>query len=112
MTLASVFKFISEFKISVTEFMRREDVKRIVQVINLRQETNLNSMSELDLEGYIEFMLQLAYFKYRHVTTLASKFLPLLFTKLKDVSLAANYPLFQRLFENPNAPPMGDPEVI
>mmetsp|Transcript_29766 Transcript_29766/g.45375 ORF Transcript_29766/g.45375 Transcript_29766/m.45375 type:complete len:87 (+) Transcript_29766:3211-3471(+) len=57
MTLASAFKFISEFKIGITEFMRREDVKRIIQVVNLRQETNLNSMSELDLEGFIEFLL-------------------------------------------------------
>jgi hypothetical protein len=32
----------------------------------------------------------------------------MLFERFKEVSMATKTPLFQRLLENPNAPPVGD----
>ena len=56
MNLASVFSFLQDFKISSIE-AKRDDVKRIIQLINIKQESNLKATSELDLEGFIEFNL-------------------------------------------------------
>lgn len=38
--------------------------------------------------------------------------MPLLFKYFKEVSLASDKPLFQRLFEDPQASSIGDPELI
>lgn len=56
MNLAAVFSFLSDFKVSNIE-AKRDDIKRIIQLINIKQETNLKTTSDLDLEGFIEFNL-------------------------------------------------------
>ena len=35
--------------------------------------------------------------------------MPMTFERLKEASLASKVPLFQRLFEDPQAPSIGDP---
>ena len=57
MSLAAVFTFLSDFKITKLEFAKRDDIKKIIKMINLKQETNIKTYSELDLEGFIEFIL-------------------------------------------------------
>lgn len=57
MSLAAVFTFLSDFKITKLEFAKRDDIKKIIKMINLKQETNIKTYSELDLEGFIEFVL-------------------------------------------------------
>jgi hypothetical protein len=54
--LAQVFAFLADFKISKVQ-ARREDIQRIVKLINLKDQGNINPVSDLDLEGYIEFVL-------------------------------------------------------
>lgn len=104
MSLAAVFTFLSDFKITKLEFAKRDDVKKIIKMINLKQETNIKTYSELDLEGFIEFILQLGYFMHKAMSTLPSKFLPMLFDRLKEISYASKQPMFQRLFSE------GDPD--
>ena len=57
MSLAAVFTFLSDFKITKLEFAKRDDIKKIIKMINLKQETHIKTYSELDLEGFIEFIL-------------------------------------------------------
>ena len=57
MSLAAVFTFLSDFKFTKLEFAKRDDIKKIIKMINLKQETNIKTYSELDLEGFIEFIL-------------------------------------------------------
>ena len=49
---------------------------------------------------------------HRETTEKPSEFLPMLFDRLKDASLSSKAPLFQRLFEDPQGPAIGDPKVI
>ena len=81
-------------------------------MINIKDQSNINPVSDLDLEGFIEFVLQLGYFLYKDVAPRASKFLPMLFERFREVSIASKTPLFQRLLEDPHAPPVGDAETI
>lgn len=57
MTLAGVHTFLNDFKISKLEFKKREDIKKIIGLINLRQSTNIRNVSDLDIEGFVEFIL-------------------------------------------------------
>ena len=65
MSLATVYQFLADFKISKAEFASREEIKKIIKLINLKQESNLKTVSNLDVEGFIEFILQLGYFMFR-----------------------------------------------
>ena len=112
MSLAAVFQFLADFKISKLEFARREEIKRIIKLINLKQETQISAHSNLDIEGFIEFNLQLGYYMYKDTSERPSKFMPMLFERLKSCSLATKTPLFQKLFEDPSAPAFGDADVI
>jgi hypothetical protein len=56
MNLASVFSFLQDFKISSLE-AKRNDIKRIIQLINIKQESNVTTTTDIDLEGFIEFNL-------------------------------------------------------
>jgi len=112
MSLTAVFQFLADFKITKLEFAKREEIKRIIKLINLKQETQINAYSNLDIEGFIEFNLQLAYYMYRETSERPSKFMPMLFERLKACSLATKTPLFQKLFEDPSAPAVGDPDII
>jgi len=68
MSLATVYQFLADFKISKAEFASREEIKKIIKLINLKQESNLKTVSNLDVEGFIEFVLQLGYFMHRDQT--------------------------------------------
>ena len=96
MNLASVFAFLQDFKITKVE-AKRDDVKRIIKLINIKQEENFKSVSDLDLEGFIEFNLQLGYYLFKDYSVKPSKFMPLLFDRYKEVSQASKAPLFQRM---------------
>jgi hypothetical protein len=42
----------------------------------------------------------------------ASVFLPKFFKYMKEIAMNSNQPMFQRLFEDPNATSIGDPNLI
>mgnify|MGYP006091440359 CR=1 FL=1 len=110
-SLSQVFAFLSDFKISKLE-AKREDVQRIIKLINIKEKANINPVSDLDLESFIEFNLQLGFLLYREVAARASKFMPLLFERFREVSQASKTPLFQRLLEDPHAAPVEDQETV
>ena len=56
MNLASVYSFLQDFKVSRVE-VKRDDIKRIIQLINIKQESNVKTTSDIDIEGFIEFNL-------------------------------------------------------
>ena len=72
----------------------------------------MKTVSNLDTEGFIEFVLQLGYFMHRDQSPGPSQFMPRLFARLKEASLASSTPLFQRLFEDPQGPAIGDPQLL
>lgn len=58
------------------------------------------SSNYLNLEGFIEFLLQLAYLMFMDVTSKPSEFVPLLFSRMREASYASSKPLFQAQFED------------
>lgn len=92
-SLSQVFAFLSDFKITKLE-AKREDIQRIIKLINIKEKANINPVSDLDLESFIEFNLQLGYHLYKNEAPRASKFMPLLFERFREVSLASKLPLF------------------
>jgi hypothetical protein len=84
----------------------------MVKLINLKDQGNINPVSDLDLEGFIEFVLQIGFYLFKDIAPRASKFLPHLFERLREVSSASKTPLFQRLLEDPHAPPVEDVETV
>ena len=67
--------------------------------------------TEIDLEGFTELILQIAYIVSDRLEK-ASVFLPRLFRYLKSIAMGSDQPLFQRLFEDPQASSIGDPQLI
>lgn len=53
-----------------------------------------NSSNYLNLEGFIEFLLQLGYFMYIDLSSKPSEFLPLLFNRMRDAAFASSKPMF------------------
>lgn len=105
-----VYNFLSAFKItSCFPHIKREDIKRVIKLINLQG--NEINQSTLSLIGFIEFVLNIGRLAYPEIDK-ASIFMPLLFSHMKDVSLSSKQPLFQRLFEDPQASTIGDPKLI
>mmetsp|Transcript_29405 Transcript_29405/g.44461 ORF Transcript_29405/g.44461 Transcript_29405/m.44461 type:complete len:182 (+) Transcript_29405:3768-4313(+) len=103
---------MNDFKIN-TNFptIKRETIKRIIKLINLQKFESSTSNNDLDLAGFVEFVMQMAYVLYNRLDKV-SVFLPLFFRYMKDVSFESPKPMFQRLFEDPQATSIGDPEVI
>jgi hypothetical protein len=64
MYLAQAYQFLNDFKISKAEFGDRDKIKRIIKLINLKQKSKVNAVSNLDLQGFIDFNLQLGYLMY------------------------------------------------
>ena len=64
MSTKAVFTFLHDFSISLIEFKRRDEIKTIIKLINLKQHGNNLDVVDLDLEGYFEFMLQLGWFLF------------------------------------------------
>ena len=112
MNLNNVYKFMSDFKLTSSPSIKRDMVKKLIKLINLKNSSKASSgLAELDLEGFTEFVLQIAYFYYDKMDR-ASVFLPLFFNYCKEISLASKEPLFQRLFEDPTASSIGDPALL
>ena len=70
----------------------------MVLQINTRLQMLQKSSNYLNLEGFIEFMLQLANQMFSFVSNEPSKFVPLLFDYLREASLSSPKPLFQAQF--------------
>ena len=97
MNLAEVFAFLGDFQINKLCKVRKDEVKRIITLIN---QGSQRCQMELDLDGFTEFVLQLGHFLHEDKTAPPSVFLPQLFKHFSKVSLKADKPLFQRLFED------------
>jgi hypothetical protein len=110
--LFEVFTFLNDFKIPQRfPQIKRDDIKNLIKYINLKKPTQSRNATELDLEGFIELILQIGYIMGDYGDK-ASVFMPLLFRYMKEVSLDSEAPLFQRLFEDPQATSLGDPAII
>ena len=110
--LLEVFTFLNDFKIPQRfPQIKRDDVKNLIKYINLKKQTKGRNAAELDLEGFIELILQLGYLMGDRGAK-ASVFMPLMFRYLKEVSLDSSNPLFQRLFLDPQASSLGDPVLL
>lgn len=62
MSLAEINSFLNDFQFNKSPKlqMRRDDIKKIVQLINLKNKTKSNQssqLSNLDLQGFIDFIL-------------------------------------------------------
>ena len=66
----------------------------MIKLINLKLETPANNHVDMNLAGFIEFVLQISYFLHEPKVDPPSVFLPILFRYLKDVSLNSDKPLF------------------
>lgn len=119
MSLTDVFSFLNDFKILQTygknseniRKLTRDDIKSIIKMINLKNAATVRTQADLDITGFIEFVLQLGHFTHDR-SQKASLFLPSLFAHLKEVSLNSKQPLFQRLFQDPTATSIGNTELI
>ena len=60
MNIAEVYLFLNDFKINQNFRLPREDLKKIVKLINLQSKTALKNSIDLDMNGFIELVLQLA----------------------------------------------------
>lgn len=85
-TLLSDFGVIQEFN-----YLKRDMIKKLIQTINLKKSTN--NTNNLDYNGFVEFILQLARILYNDYEK-ASFFLPKFFNFLKIQSVNSNQPLF------------------
>ena len=119
MSLTDVFSFLNDFKILQTFGqssknilkIKREDIKSIIKMINLKNQNHTRTQADLDITGFIEFVLQIGHFTHDR-STKASIFLPSLFDHFKTLSLVSKQPLFQRLFQDPTATSIGNSELI
>lgn len=99
MSLGALNTFLSDFKIAKYEFARVGEIKQIVNLINAKLDMHSNSSVFLNLEGFIEFLLQLGYFMFFDYSDKPSEFLPLLFGRMREASYASRAPMFQAQFE-------------
>ena len=98
MSLQAVTQFLRDFKIGNYEFLKTSEVKQLVLKIN--QKYDSQDYKALNLEGFIEFCLQMGFFMYLDITSKPSEFMPRLLERLRDASLASKQPLFQKFFED------------
>ena len=62
MSLTEVFAFFNDFKMNQKYNMKRDDVKKMIKMINVKSETPSKNPHELDMSGFMELILQLGYF--------------------------------------------------
>jgi hypothetical protein len=111
MSLTEIFQFLNDFQMNKKFNVKREDIQRLIKLVNLKNDPRGRNNSELDIDGFMEFILQLGHFAHdQH--PLPSVFLPALFNFFKQVSFDSEKPLFQRLFEDPQASSIGDPKLL
>ena len=70
----------------------------MIKMINLKLHGDKGRIFDLELEGFIEFVLQLGYVLYGNIPD-ASAFMPKLFERFRVTSLNSTAPLFQGYFE-------------
>jgi hypothetical protein len=97
--LKSVFKFLSDFKISRQEFKDRDGIQAIIKYVNIKQHGNQSDIRHLNLEGFIQFLCQTGYFLYNQVTDVPATFTTMLLERLREVSHASSEPMFQKIFD-------------
>jgi len=57
MSLSEVFAFMNDFNMSKNYTIKRDDIKKVIKLINLKGDTAVKTSAELDLYGFIEFVL-------------------------------------------------------
>jgi len=97
MATGEVFKFLSDFKVNKGRFKSKEGVKALLRLIKAKVSGDPLSRG-LDLEGFVELMLQLGYFHHAEPGDVPAAFMPLLFERLKEASRDSQ-PMIHRMFE-------------
>ena len=109
MSLSEVYMYLNDFKVWQNfPKIKRNDIKQLIQKINLQDMGGYAQTSDLNLESFITFQQQLAYLAYDRIDK-SQIFIPMFHKYCKDISLSSKEPLFQRLFEDPGATTLGDP---
>lgn len=99
MNLVEIFKFLSDFRLQQGELKSRDQTKVVVKHVNDKmslQDPGVSKVHELDLVGFIEFMLQLGYHQSDNYTEEPVKFMQSLFDKVRDNS--QSLPLLNKFF--------------
>lgn len=89
LSLSEVYAFLSDFKLTQANLngLRRDQIKRIIKLVNIKQENHFGTATTLDFHGFIEFMLQMAYQFSAESIQRPSIFLPILWQHMKERSL-------------------------
>jgi len=93
MNLSDIYTFMNDFKLTESKNIKRETVKKIIKLINLKTNSTTGGVTEVDQEGFIDLVLQIGHLYYDNMDR-ASVFMPLLFEYFKDISLASKTPMF------------------
>lgn len=104
-SLPQIHKFLQEFRIGRQEFLKPTEVKQMVKLINLQSHAERSRIAELDLEGFIEFLLQLGHYTEGAGGAPASEFMSSLFERLAFASLQSDVPLLRHVFRPARPPP-------
>ena len=101
--MGAVNRMLSDLQITKQDFKRQDEIKHLIKLINLNQHGDIRQVVDLDLEGLIDFFLQVGFFIKGNTSAKASVFMPALFTRLHLVCMQSDfkYPQFKNLF-NPN----------
>lgn len=64
MSLTEIFQFLNDFQMNKKFNVKREDIQRLIKLINLRNDPDGRNNSELDIDGFMEFILQIGHFAH------------------------------------------------
>lgn len=99
LNLHSINRFLNEFQFSKYEFMKQDEIKHLIKMVNLKLHGDKSRIFDLEFEGFIEFMLQLGNSIFGGIDVTASIFMPKLFERMRMTSLNSPLPLFQGYFD-------------
>ena len=57
LNLHSINRFLNEFQFSKFEFMKQDEIKHLIKMVNLKLHGDKSKIFDLEFEGFIEFML-------------------------------------------------------
>jgi hypothetical protein len=101
LNMQEAFKLLSDYKISLKEFRSKNEIVSMIKQINFKINGGQKNVTQLDLEGFIEFILQIAHKLYSKITPgNVEAWLEFIFDRLKIAGLTFNAPAVQRLFDN------------
>jgi hypothetical protein len=114
LSLSEVYAFLTDFRLTQANLngLKRDQIKRIIKLVNIKQENHFGASTSLDFHGFIEFLLQIAYQFSAGSIQRPSIFLPILWQHMKERSFESQLPLFQRLFQDPYSSSIGDPIIL